>query len=555
MTATSVEIAPKNGASKHHETPHSQIIAIDSIGPSPLNPRKNVTADPDLQASIKANGQRDAIKVRPAAGKGKDYELVDGERRWKAMKANGDKMIRCDVEEMSDEQAIKWMLSQKAHDKALTPLEEAEGFASYRDISKKTPEEIAAEIAKPIRFVQERLALMKLSPAAKKALGEDRLKLGAARELSRLEEHAAQDRILPQIVANEFSAAADAKVAQAMVLEQMRKLKLAPFDVADAKLVAGVCACTSCPKNSANDTKDMFDPLPGDPKCRDGACWLVKIKANGVKILDDAKANGLKIIEDTKGMWEPSGDRIAHVAPWVDLAGSTYVAGGNHTTWAQIAKDAALEVFVAVDPTGHPHQLVDKKAADKAVAALEPKKAPSAPRASSSSAKGPKTDAQSAEEAEARAISAALVAKAEKATPGVIIRIAIARELTGGDCDMAGVVERRGLKAVKGSLTAALDAWIEKAHSTELQGLYVELLATHDQDDARDECVKALKVDVTDVRVQAVNAEKKRQADEQKKADAALKASPTKVIAKAVQKKPPKAPAKKAKAAKKGGKR
>ena len=138
-------------------------IEVSRINPSPRNPRKTFSETDlaELAQNIRNQGLLQPITVRPV---GKTYEIVCGERRYKAVKKNAedDKVkkatIACIVKEMSDEEAFEAMITENLQRKDVDPIEEAFAFGELVK-SGKSIDEIAARFGKTKRFVQERCKL------------------------------------------------------------------------------------------------------------------------------------------------------------------------------------------------------------------------------------------------------------------------------------------------------------------------------------------------------------------------------------------------------------
>ena len=138
-------------------------IEIIKISPSPRNPRKTFceTDLAELAQNIKSQGLLQPITVRPV---GEAYEIVCGERRYKAVKKNAEDeknkkaTIACIVKEMSDEEAFEAMITENLQRKDVDPIEEAFAFGELVKTGKNI-DEIAARFGKTKRFVQERCKL------------------------------------------------------------------------------------------------------------------------------------------------------------------------------------------------------------------------------------------------------------------------------------------------------------------------------------------------------------------------------------------------------------
>lgn len=166
-------------------------IPLGDIVPSPMNPRKTFdeTALKELAANIKNQGLLQPITVRPQNDK---YEIVCGERRYRACSLNEAESIPCIVKDMTDEEAFDAMITENLQRKDVDPMEEAFAF-SQLVAQGKTTDEIAKRFGKSQRFVQERIKLSKLLPELKKKVTDGDMSIGAALLICKLTEEEQRD--------------------------------------------------------------------------------------------------------------------------------------------------------------------------------------------------------------------------------------------------------------------------------------------------------------------------------------------------------------------------
>lgn len=168
-------------------------IPIGAIQPSPRNPRKTFDeADlKELADNIKQQGLLQPITVRPTLDG--CYEIVCGERRYRAwcllVKDGGQVSVEIPsiVREMTDEQAFDAMITENLQRKDVDPMEEAFAFAQLVGMG-KTIEEIALRFGKSKRFIADRIRLDKLIPELKEGVTDGGVNIGAAMLLCKLDE-------------------------------------------------------------------------------------------------------------------------------------------------------------------------------------------------------------------------------------------------------------------------------------------------------------------------------------------------------------------------------
>lgn len=168
------------------ETMYSKELLIDEISPNRFQPRKYFDDEKleELIASIKENGVLQPVVVQRAES---GYELVVGERRWRASKKAGLKKIPAVIREVSDDQSLELAIIENIHRQDLNPIEEAEAYARLAEEFALTQEMIANKVGKSRTAVANTMRLLKLSRQIKEDLISGKLSMGHARALLGLE--------------------------------------------------------------------------------------------------------------------------------------------------------------------------------------------------------------------------------------------------------------------------------------------------------------------------------------------------------------------------------
>lgn len=159
-------------------------IALDAISPNPLQPRRRFD-QAELEAlaqSIGQNGVLQPILVR-AAAEGGGYEIVAGERRWRAAQMAGERAIPALVRSYSDAEAIEIAIVENVQRADLSAVEEAEGFKALAERFGRTQAQIAATVGKSREHVANALRLLQLPASVQTMVREGRLTAGHARAL------------------------------------------------------------------------------------------------------------------------------------------------------------------------------------------------------------------------------------------------------------------------------------------------------------------------------------------------------------------------------------
>ena len=185
-------------------------VPVDSITPNPRQPRTVFDEDElaELVHSIREIGVLQPIVVRPLAaedGASPTYELVMGERRWRAATEAGLQAIPAIVRETADDDLLRDALLENLHRSQLNALEEAAAYQQLLDDFGCTHEELATRIGRSRPQISNTLRLLKLPPLVQRRLAVGVLSAGHARALLSLEDGGAMERLAQRIVAEGLS--------------------------------------------------------------------------------------------------------------------------------------------------------------------------------------------------------------------------------------------------------------------------------------------------------------------------------------------------------------
>lgn len=163
----------------------SKRVPIELVHPNPRNPRRQFgEADlADLAQSIREKGVVQPILVRPAKGEANHYEIIAGERRWRASQRAGQHEIPVIVQEVSDKEALELAIIENVQRADLNPIEEAFGYEQLIAEFGYTQQDLGQVIGKSRSHVANTLRLLKLPESVKDHLREGRLTAGHARAL------------------------------------------------------------------------------------------------------------------------------------------------------------------------------------------------------------------------------------------------------------------------------------------------------------------------------------------------------------------------------------
>lgn len=169
-----------------------RLVPIEFISPNPRNPRRNFgdTDLSDLAQSIREHGIVQPVVVRTAAVEGR-YEIVAGERRWRAAQRAGLTEIPAIVREVDDKAALELAIVENVQRTDLNSLEEARGYQQLMDDHNYTQADLGQVIGKSRSHVANTLRLLKLPAAVADLIVDGSLTAGHARTLVNAEDPAA----------------------------------------------------------------------------------------------------------------------------------------------------------------------------------------------------------------------------------------------------------------------------------------------------------------------------------------------------------------------------
>ncbi|MBI2528591.1 MAG: ParB/RepB/Spo0J family partition protein [Candidatus Rokubacteria bacterium] len=181
-----------------------QEIPIDAIATNPQQPRKTfeIATLNELAASMRQSGVIQPIVVRTM---GQGYQLIVGERRWRAARLAGLERIPAVVREATDSQSLELALIENLLREDLNPMEEAEAYQRLLAQFAWTQEELAERVGKDRSSIANCLRLLRLPESIQADLRAGRLTMGHARALLSLESAADQLRLREEILAHSWS--------------------------------------------------------------------------------------------------------------------------------------------------------------------------------------------------------------------------------------------------------------------------------------------------------------------------------------------------------------
>lgn len=275
-----------------------QMIPLSSIELLPDNPRQisDQRKFAELVNSIKQSGVLQPILVREIKQETSakaTFQVIAGERRFRASKQLRLKEIPAQIKTMSDAEALSARLIENLQREDIHPLDEAEGFLRFKVEMKLDIRGISARVGKDARYIARRLALTNLIAETKDDFRKERLTLGHALELSRL---------APEIQVDALAACYESKPApkkqgagydykpdktrparsvqylQGWLTQHVHlNLQKAPFKLDDQRLREDGLTCLNCPQRSGFN-KLLFADIKSSDTCLNPLCFQGKLQ-------------------------------------------------------------------------------------------------------------------------------------------------------------------------------------------------------------------------------------------------------------------------------------
>ena len=197
-------------------------IDINDIKPNSTQPRKLFDEEKlqELASSIEEHGLIQPIVLRKVS---KGYEIVAGERRWRAARLIGIKELPCIVRELTDEENMLLAIIENMQREDLNPIEEAEGISQMMETYGLTQEQVSKSLGKSRPYIANSLRLLKIADKVKQYVVNGELSSGHARALAAIADEARQITL------------ADIAVKQGLSVREIEKLAKQNKDAAKPK--------------------------------------------------------------------------------------------------------------------------------------------------------------------------------------------------------------------------------------------------------------------------------------------------------------------------------
>ena len=205
---------PKQKVDKNEKTGGGiDYIDINDIKPNSNQPRKTFDEDKlnELAASIEEHGLIQPLVLRKAE---KGYEIVAGERRWRAARKIGIREIPCIVRELTDEENMLLAIIENMQREDLNPIEEAEGIRQMIDTYGLTQEEVSKSVGKSRPYIANSLRLLRLPETVRKYVEDGSLSTGHAKAIAAVSDEKKQIELAEVAIRDGLSVRQLEKLAQ-----------------------------------------------------------------------------------------------------------------------------------------------------------------------------------------------------------------------------------------------------------------------------------------------------------------------------------------------------
>ena len=210
------------------EQKSSSLVKISQVEPNLAQPRKEFDAEAlsELADSIRTHGILQPIAVRKIAG-GR-YQIIAGERRWRAAREAGLSEIPVYLVDADDRAVMELALVENLQRQDLNPIEEAEGYRILMNEFSLTQEECAARVGKSRPVVANALRLLSLTPEVREMLAAGKLTVGHAKALLSLTDEKSQKDTAKLVAENNYSVRQTELLVKKLLQEKLRTKETKP---------------------------------------------------------------------------------------------------------------------------------------------------------------------------------------------------------------------------------------------------------------------------------------------------------------------------------------
>jgi len=223
-----IPVAAEPRADAKQESSHFE-VAIDRISPSPLQPRRSFddAKIEELASSIRNQGIIQPLVVRP---NGDQFELIAGERRWRAAMKAGLNRVPVEIRNATDHEALQLALVENLQREDLNPIEEAGGYRRLQDEFHWSQEEMAEKVGKSRPAIANAIRLLALPAVVQQEISAGTLPAGQARALLGLHTEPLIISVCREVIAKGLSTRETEKMVRQLILGRRRRRSIPLLD-------------------------------------------------------------------------------------------------------------------------------------------------------------------------------------------------------------------------------------------------------------------------------------------------------------------------------------
>ncbi len=343
------------------ETPVRQVtIALADLYPSPTNPRRTFPEGPlaELADTIRRHGVLQPILVRPSPVMPGQYEIVAGERRYRASIQAGLAEIPATVRDLTDTDVLEIQVLENLQREDVHPLEEAEGYQVLMLRTAYTVEDVAAKLGRSKAYIYARLKLCAITGEARQAFLDGKLSASVALLIARIPVPALQQQATREVLEGYAGPMSARQASEHLQRKYMLRLAEAPFPRGDAKLLADAPKCKDCPKRTGH-APELWPDVQSADVCTDPECYGAKRTAWRDRQAEVAAAAGKKVV---------IGKAAEKIAPYGFSDYNQHLSGGlayldavaigaladkkgRVPTWRQLLAESCPEATTVIEDT------------------------------------------------------------------------------------------------------------------------------------------------------------------------------------------------------------
>lgn len=277
-------------------------VPLEFIRSSPTNPRKRFHEQhlTELAESIRVQGLVSPITVRPVGGTPEEpqFEIVAGERRWRACKIACLSHVPCVVRELTDIEVIELQIVENDQRVDVSPIEKARAISQLNTLG-TTWSEIARKLGKTERHVREFAKLVHVPQRIQEALESGDIPLALAVEISKVPSDKLRDELCEEVFRFPESPMTTKELKTLIREKYQINLQTAAFDTKSRQLLPQAGSCTDCPKRAFNLAYEdpSYESVRPDT-CTDPYCHAAKMRANLTLQEQKARKAGDTVFDD-----------------------------------------------------------------------------------------------------------------------------------------------------------------------------------------------------------------------------------------------------------------